>query len=121
MRMMPTHAQWPYRSPRVLVLLLYILAAAIGFALTVMAAWQLWLIAKGETTVEASDNDYYRHLAKVQGKVRSLLSAGRRAPCSAVHSASSIPTISVGQRTCASSSTSVPVVCASLAALWDED
>lgn len=69
-----------------MILLLYLLCAAIGFALAVMAAWQvrysscsagrndskcaqLWLIARAETTVEASDNDYYRKLAKQQGKV----------------------------------------------------
>jgi palmitoyltransferase len=45
-----------------------ILSLVIGCAMTVMASWQLWLIARGETTVEASDNGYYRTLLEKQGR-----------------------------------------------------
>lgn len=49
--------KWPYRyTPRVLVLLLFVLALVMGFALGVMAGWQLILISRGETSVESSDN-----------------------------------------------------------------
>ncbi|KAL7006729.1 hypothetical protein EMMF5_003615 [Cystobasidiomycetes sp. EMM_F5] len=34
-----------------------------------MALWQLWLIARGESTVESHDNDYYRKLAKHRSKI----------------------------------------------------
>lgn len=37
-------------------MLLWILSVAMAFSLGIMALWQLWLIAKGETTVEAHDN-----------------------------------------------------------------
>jgi len=49
------------------MLLLFILAGAIGFALTIMACWHLWLISKGETSVESSDNHYYRKISKGRG------------------------------------------------------
>ena len=52
-----------------MMLLLYLVVLFLGLALLVMAVWQLWLIGKGETTVESSDNDYYRQVAKAQGKV----------------------------------------------------
>lgn len=50
-------ANWPYPyTPRVLVMLLFILALVMGAALGVMAAWQLILVARGETSVESQDN-----------------------------------------------------------------
>lgn len=48
--------QWPYYTPRAFTMLVWILSVAMAFALGIMAVWQLWLIAKGETTVEAHDN-----------------------------------------------------------------
>jgi palmitoyltransferase len=50
-------ANWPYPyTPRVLVMLLFVLALVMGAALGVMAAWQLILVARGETSVESQDN-----------------------------------------------------------------
>ncbi|KAN0064581.1 hypothetical protein ACQY0O_002209 [Thecaphora frezii] len=61
--------EWPYSStPRICVLLLYVLAAVMGFALAVMSVWQLYLIARGETSVENSDNAYYRQVASKRGQ-----------------------------------------------------
>ena len=47
---------WPYHTPRVFMLLLWVTAATLGAALFIMASWQLLLISRGETSVEASDN-----------------------------------------------------------------
>ncbi|PWY97720.1 hypothetical protein BCV70DRAFT_44563 [Testicularia cyperi] len=62
-------ADWPYPyTPRVLVLLLFVLAVVMGFALAVMAGWQLVLVSRGETSVESNDNGHYRELAKQRGQ-----------------------------------------------------
>ncbi|GAA98764.1 uncharacterized protein L969DRAFT_49717 [Mixia osmundae IAM 14324] len=61
--------RWPYRSPRVATVLLWVLCAAIGAALIVMSLWQLWLVMRGETSVEASDNEWYHQRAKETGTI----------------------------------------------------
>ncbi|SPO37951.1 uncharacterized protein PSFLO_03428 [Pseudozyma flocculosa] len=62
-------SDWPYPyTPRVFVLLLYVLAVVMGFALAVMAGWQLLIVARGETSVESNDNAYYRELAAKRGQ-----------------------------------------------------
>ncbi|KAK4053490.1 hypothetical protein OIV83_001657 [Microbotryomycetes sp. JL201] len=48
--------QWPHRTPRMFVPLTFILALILGLAVAIMAIYQIWLIAGGETTVEAHDN-----------------------------------------------------------------
>lgn len=73
--------QWPHLTPRPFSLILWILCVAMGFALAVMAIWQvslrlrlqpiqlldvlsdmlylylqLWLVSQNETAVEANDN-----------------------------------------------------------------
>ena len=58
--------EYPY-TPRVFVILLYILALVMGFALGVMAGWQFILIARGETSVESNDNGHYREVARKRG------------------------------------------------------
>lgn len=64
------HAEdWPHLSPRTFVLLTWILTAAMGFAVGIMALWQAWQILNGETTVETSDNEYYRQFAQTQGRL----------------------------------------------------
>jgi len=62
-------AEWDYYTPRVCTAILWVITSCIGFALFVMASWQFWIIARGETSVESSDNDYYRKLAQSKGKV----------------------------------------------------
>ena len=50
-------ATWPYRyTPRIFPLLTYALCAIMGFALAIMAIWQILIIGWGETSVENSDN-----------------------------------------------------------------
>ncbi|KAK9900922.1 zf-DHHC-domain-containing protein [Cystobasidium minutum MCA 4210] len=61
-------SSWPYLTPRPFSLILWILCVAMGFALSVMSLWQLWLVAQNETSVEANDNSYYRKIAKRRNK-----------------------------------------------------
>ncbi|PWN34356.1 zf-DHHC-domain-containing protein [Meira miltonrushii] len=58
--------EFPY-TPRLFPLLTFALCAIMGFALAVMAAWQLLIIGWGETSVENSDNTHYRELSKRKG------------------------------------------------------
>lgn len=59
---------WPFPyTPRLFPLLTFALCAIMGFALAVMAIWQLLIIAWGETSVENSDNTHYRELSKRKG------------------------------------------------------
>jgi hypothetical protein len=52
---------WPHSyTPRIFPLLTYALCAIMGFALAVMAIWQLLIIGWGETSVENSDNGEWR-------------------------------------------------------------
>lgn len=56
---------WPFSyAPRVLFMLIYFMAAVMGLAVGVLACWHLYLVAKGETSVESQDNAYYRDIAK---------------------------------------------------------
>ncbi|SPO27331.1 uncharacterized protein UTRI_10448 [Ustilago trichophora] len=49
--------EWQYAyTPRVFVMLLFILALVMGLALAVMAGWQVILVGRGETSVESQDN-----------------------------------------------------------------
>ncbi|EJD37742.1 zf-DHHC-domain-containing protein [Auricularia subglabra TFB-10046 SS5] len=59
---------WPHRSPGVAFIMTYILSIAIGLAVFIMLAWQVWGIAVGETAVESQDFAYYRRLAKERGE-----------------------------------------------------
>ncbi|KAJ1023573.1 hypothetical protein NDA16_003190 [Ustilago loliicola] len=69
MRSLSWSADWPYPyTPRVLVMLLFILALVMGLALAVMAGWQVILVGRGETSVESQDNAHYRELAKKRGQ-----------------------------------------------------
>ncbi|EST04826.1 Zinc finger, DHHC-type, palmitoyltransferase [Kalmanozyma brasiliensis GHG001] len=61
--------QWNYPyTPRVMVMLLFILALVMGFALAVMAGWQMIMVSRGETSVESQDNAHYRELASRRGQ-----------------------------------------------------
>jgi palmitoyltransferase len=50
-------------------LLIYIIALALGIAVGAMLSWHLYLISKGETSVENHDFGTYRKLAKGRGQV----------------------------------------------------
>ncbi|KAI8457114.1 DHHC palmitoyltransferase-domain-containing protein [Phakopsora pachyrhizi] len=59
---------WPYLSPRVFVILTWVLSLAMGVTISIMFIWQMVLISRAETSVESSDNDYYRKLLASKGQ-----------------------------------------------------
>jgi palmitoyltransferase len=62
--------RFPYRVPPLAFMLIFILAAVIALAVSIMAGWHLWSIAKGETSVEGQDHEHYRKMARGRGEVR---------------------------------------------------
>lgn len=59
------HYKWPYRyAPRVLFIAMYAKAVVMGGAVFILALWHLYLVSKGETSVESQDNAHYRKMAK---------------------------------------------------------
>jgi palmitoyltransferase len=50
-------------------MLIFILAAVIALAVSIMGGWHLWSIAAGETSVEGQDHEVYRKMAKGRGEV----------------------------------------------------
>ncbi|GBE88065.1 hypothetical protein SCP_1202940 [Sparassis crispa] len=59
---------WPYLIPPTIFLLLYILATVMCFAVCIMAAWHIWSISCGETSVESQDHEQYRKMARGRGE-----------------------------------------------------
>lgn len=58
--------KWEYEwTPRVLVMLLFVLAVVMGLALAVMTGWQMILVARGETSVESQDNGKSQQIMQV--------------------------------------------------------
>ena len=55
---------WPHTSPRMQFILTYILAVALGLAVTVMLTWHLYLVSTGQTSVENHDFDVYKKVAE---------------------------------------------------------
>lgn len=56
-------------TPQVGFTLLYVLAVAIGIAVPILLFWHLHLISRGETSIEAHDNEYFAKKAKENGMV----------------------------------------------------
>lgn len=46
-----------------------------GIAVPILLTWHLFLVARGETSIESHDNDYFTKKAKEQGLVSCLLEA----------------------------------------------
>ncbi|GAA5950971.1 hypothetical protein JCM8115_005022 [Rhodotorula mucilaginosa] len=59
---------WNYRTPRLIMLLVEVLASIMGLAVTVMTLSQLLLVVRAQTNVEASDNSWYRKVAESRGR-----------------------------------------------------
>ncbi|GAA5863807.1 hypothetical protein JCM3774_001164 [Rhodotorula dairenensis] len=59
---------WEYRTPRLVMLLVEVLASVMGLAVTVMTLSQLLLVVRAQSNVEASDNSYYRKVAQGRGR-----------------------------------------------------
>lgn len=72
---LPPNAQWGHHTPRVCVVLLFVLSCAMSVALWVMAIWQLALVMQGQTTVEANDNEFYQKVRQYLFWLRLGLSA----------------------------------------------
>ncbi|GAA5975603.1 hypothetical protein JCM5350_002665 [Sporobolomyces pararoseus] len=62
------YPEWNHRTPRAGMLAMELLSAVLGFAVFIMACAQLKLVAANETSVESSDNEWYRKVAKSQNK-----------------------------------------------------
>lgn len=60
---------WPYYTPRIAYTLLWVLALALGIAVSVMLSWHVLQASWGETSVEGHDNAYYAKRAKERGEV----------------------------------------------------
>ncbi|EGF99808.1 uncharacterized protein MELLADRAFT_94100 [Melampsora larici-populina 98AG31] len=61
------NSKWEFNSPRLFVILTWVLNLVIGITVGIMMSWQLILIGKGESSVESSDNEYYSNLLKKRG------------------------------------------------------
>jgi hypothetical protein len=59
--------KWPYYTPQLAFMLIYIICIALGIAIGAMLTWHLWLVMKGQTTVESHDAVYYKKMAKERG------------------------------------------------------
>ena len=59
--------KWPYYTPKLAFMLIYIMSIALGVAIGAILAWHLWLIMTGQTTVENHDASHYRGVAKKRG------------------------------------------------------
>jgi len=60
--------EWDHQTPQVMFMLIYIIAFAIGLAVTAMISWHLWLISQGQTSVENHDASHYRKMASSRGE-----------------------------------------------------
>lgn len=67
--------QWAHHTPRVGIVLLFVLSVAMACALWIMGIWQLLLVTQGQTTVEATDNEYYEKVSSSVFSVRKANAA----------------------------------------------
>lgn len=61
--------KWDHQTPQIMFMLIYIIAIAMGLAVTAMVSWHLWLVSKGQTSVENHDASHYRKIASSRGEV----------------------------------------------------
>ena len=83
-----SNKKWPHYTPKLAFMLIYIICIALGFAIGAMLAWHLWLVSKGQTTVENHDASHYKKVAKKRGgaAVSSLRVRGEIDPsCRGIH------------------------------------
>ncbi|KAF5344497.1 hypothetical protein D9758_014157 [Tetrapyrgos nigripes] len=62
-------APFPSHIPPILFILSFILSAVLSFAVGVMLIVALWAVMRGETSVEAQDNEVYRKVALSRGEM----------------------------------------------------
>nr|XP_019009035.1 vacuolar protein [Kwoniella pini CBS 10737]OCF47816.1 vacuolar protein [Kwoniella pini CBS 10737] len=63
------HAEWPSWTPKIGFTLIYVLCLAIGFAVSVLMFWHLYMVSYGETSIESHDNAYLAGKAKKEGLI----------------------------------------------------
>ncbi|WRT69363.1 uncharacterized protein IL334_006347 [Kwoniella shivajii] len=63
------HAEWPSITPKLGFTLIYVLCLAIGFAVSVLMTWHLYMVSYGETSIESHDNAYLASKAKKEGLI----------------------------------------------------
>jgi len=57
-------ADWPYLTPEILYVLVYMLSVVMCLAVGIMLLWHMWGVVKGETAVESQDHEVYRKMAR---------------------------------------------------------
>ncbi|QRV91259.1 DHHC palmitoyltransferase [Ceratobasidium sp. AG-Ba] len=60
--------RWPHWTPEMAYIIIYILALALGLAVSIMLLWNIYQIGKGTTTVEGYDYGIYADRAKDRGE-----------------------------------------------------
>ncbi|WVW86546.1 hypothetical protein I302_108595 [Kwoniella bestiolae CBS 10118] len=63
------YAEWPSITPKLGFTLIYVLCLAIGFAVSVLMFWHLYMVSNGETSIESHDNSYLSGKAKKEGLI----------------------------------------------------
>jgi palmitoyltransferase len=63
--------QWSANTPRVIFTLAWVLAVACGGAVLVLGSWHLFMVMRGETSIESHDNGFLEKKAKEEGLVRT--------------------------------------------------
>ncbi|KAF8609514.1 zf-DHHC-domain-containing protein [Ceratobasidium sp. AG-I] len=62
------YTKWPYWTPEIAYVIIYILCLALGLAVSVMLLWNIYQIGQGVTTVEGYDYGIYSDRAKQRGE-----------------------------------------------------
>ncbi|CAD6573713.1 MAG: hypothetical protein TREMPRED_000891 [Tremellales sp. Tagirdzhanova-0007] len=64
-----SQSSWSGYTPRLAYTLLYVLSIAIGIAVPVLASWHVYMVSKGETSIESHDNAYLDTRARAEGLI----------------------------------------------------
>ncbi|WWC93157.1 uncharacterized protein L201_008124 [Kwoniella dendrophila CBS 6074] len=63
------HAEWTAITPKLGFTLIFVLCLAIGFAVSILMLWHLYMVSYGETSIESHDNAYLAGKAKKEGLI----------------------------------------------------
>lgn len=61
--------EWPAMTPPIVYTLMWVLSVALGLAVPMLLFWHIYLISRGETSIEGHDNDYFAKKAKERNMV----------------------------------------------------
>ncbi|WWD19997.1 hypothetical protein CI109_104470 [Kwoniella shandongensis] len=62
-------SEWKAYTPKIGFTLIYVLCIAIGVAVPVLMSWHLYMVSKGETSIESHDNAYLEKKAQQEGLI----------------------------------------------------